>query len=305
MGKEEKKFRKVKIIANPLSGREQALDKIVELVRLMSKDEWDINLLFTHKRGDGSRFAKNYNGEDLIIACGGDGTLNEVVNGLVKSKSEVPLAILQAGTVNDFANYFKLPEDPEKFYKMLKNFKTKKVDVGLAGDRVFANVAAGGILTEVAYSVQDDQKAVLGRMAYYLEGLKKMFQLNFEKDKFLKININCKEYKGTENLFCFLIANTTSVGGFKKIAPEAKVNDGYLDVILIKEPTALDILEIAPAILTGDHVGHDKIIYIKTKEIEFSCDDKDVVIDLDGEKSGSLPMNFKILEKALNLIVQA
>ena len=298
----EDKFKKIKIIANPLSGREEALDKVLEFIRLLSLDQWDINLLFTHKRGDGMRFAEADDGEDILVACGGDGTLNEVVNGIVKSKRQTPLAILQAGTVNDFANYFKLPQDPSKFYEMIKRGRTQKIDVGLAGDRVFANVAAGGMLTEIAYTVPEDQKAVLGRMAYYIEGAKQMVKLNFQDEKSYKVKINCKEYKGEEDLFFFLIANTTSVGGFKKIAPEATVTDGYLDVLLMKESTMGDFLQIAPMALRGEHIDHDKVIYLKTKEITLESE-TELNIDVDGEKSDKLPMTFKVLEEALTIII--
>lgn len=298
----ENRFKKIKIIANPLSGREEALDKVLEFIRLLSLDQWDINLLFTHKRGDGMRFAETDDGEDIIVACGGDGTLNEVVNGIVKSKRDTPLAILQAGTVNDFANYFKLPQDPSKFYKLIKEGRTKKIDVGLAGDRVFANVAAGGMLTEIAYTVPEDQKAVLGRMAYYLEGAKQMVKLNFQDEKAYKVKIDCEEYKGEENLFFFLITNTSSVGGFKKMAPAATVTDGYLDVLLIKECSLVDFMQIAPLVLTGAHIDHEKVIYLKTKEISLSSD-IELDIDVDGEQSGKLPMKFKVLEEALTIII--
>lgn len=297
------KFKKIKIIANPLSGREEALEKVLDFIRLLSLDQWDINLLFTHKRGDGIKFASKDDGEDIIVACGGDGTLNEVVNGIIKSGRDTPLGILQAGTVNDFANYFKLPTDPYKFYKLIKEGRIKKIDVGIAGDRVFANVAAGGMLTEIAYTVAEDQKAILGRMAYYMEGARQMVRLNFSQaSKSYKMKIDCKEYQGEENIFFFLIANTTSVGGFKKIVPEATVSDGYLDVLMLKEPSTMDILEIAPRVLTGDHIDHDRIIYLKTKEITLTSD-VDLDIDVDGEKAGNLPMTFKVKEDALTLII--
>ena len=172
-------MKRVKIIANPNSGRGAALGKILELIELMSHDEYEIELLFTHLEGDGKNFAANYTGEDFIICSGGDGTVNEVVNGIYLSKRDTPLAILQSGTVNDFANAQGLPTSPFKFYNMIKNFNIKTIDLGLAGERAFINVAAGGMLTEIAYSVTAERKASLGNMAYYLEGVKELLEKKF------------------------------------------------------------------------------------------------------------------------------
>ncbi|WP_245544176.1 diacylglycerol/lipid kinase family protein [Peptoniphilus timonensis] len=151
-------MKRVKIIANPNSGRGTALGKILDLIKLMSRDKYEIELLFTHEEGDGTRFAYNYSGEDFIICSGGDGTVNEVVNGIYLSGRDTPLGILQSGTVNDFANAQGLPTSANAFYKMIKNYKTKTIDLGLAGDRAFINVAAGGMLTEIAYTVPAEKK---------------------------------------------------------------------------------------------------------------------------------------------------
>ena len=249
-------MKKVKIIANPNSGRGAALGKILELIELMSRDEYEIELLFTHKEGDGIKFSENYSGEDFIICSGGDGTVNEVVNGIYLSKRDTPLAILQSGTVNDFANAQGLPTNPLKFYKMIKNFNIKTIDIGLAGDRAFINVAAGGMLTEIAYTVPAEKKASLGDMAYYLEGVRELFGKKFFKyQKVINFNIESDEFTG-------------SVEG----------------------------------LLGGRHVNHDKVMYLKTKEIKISSDEE-LTIDVDGEKASTLPMTFKVLENRLKIIV--
>ncbi|RVU54031.1 diacylglycerol/lipid kinase family protein [Anaerosphaera multitolerans] len=293
---------KIKIIANPKSGKEQAINKINALISLFSQDGYKIDLRFTTKRGDAMIFAEEDDGEDLIISVGGDGTLNEVVNGLYKSKRDVPLAILQAGTVNDFANVLKIPNNIRGFYEMIKRGKIKKVDLGMAGDRVFVNVAAGGMFTNIAYQVPEEKKTLLGRMAYYIEGVKELTKLGNPEESIIEAKINCEELNTVENVLMFIIANSASVGGFRYLAPDAEVFDGYLDVLIVKELELYDIPLLLPSILNGTHTEHDKVIYLKTKEITIESN-KDVVIDVDGEKTESLPMTFKILEKALNLVV--
>lgn len=296
-------MKRVKIIANPNSGRGAALGKILELIELMSHDEYEIELFFTHCEGDGKNFAANYTGEDFIICSGGDGTVNEVVNGIYLSKRDTPLAILQSGTVNDFANAQGLPTSPFKFYNMIKNFNIKTIDLGLAGERAFINVAAGGMLTEIAYSVTAERKASLGNMAYYLEGVKELLEKKFFKyQKSINLKIKSKEFTGDVDSLLFLITNSTSVGGFKKMAPFADVSDGYLDVLIFKKIKISDAPELFASLVGGKHLDHNKVIYLKTKNIKIESED-DVTIDVDGEKTSTLPMNFKVLENRLKIIV--
>lgn len=296
-------MKRVKIIANPNSGRGAALGKILELIELMSEDRYEIELLFTHEEGDGTRFAYDYSGEDFIICSGGDGTVNEVVNGMYLSGRDIPLGILQSGTVNDFANAQGLPTSPNTFYKMIKNYKTKTIDLGLAGERAFINVAAGGMLTEIAYTVSAEKKATLGDMAYYLEGVRVLLEEKiFKYKKSLNFYIESEEFTGTIEGLLFLITNSTSVGGFKKMAPLADISDGFLDVLIFKEIRISDVPELFASLMGGRHVDHNKVMYLKTKNIKISSDEN-LTIDVDGEKASTLPMTFKVLENKLKIIV--
>lgn len=296
-------MKRVKIIANPNSGRGAALSKILELIELMSEDRYEIELLFTHEECDGTRFAYDYSGEDFIICSGGDGTVNEVVNGMYLSGRDIPLGILQSGTVNDFANAQGLPTSPYAFYKIIKNYKTKTIDLGLAGDRAFINVAAGGMLTEIAYTVSAEKKASLGDMAYYLEGARVLLEEKIFKSKnSLNFYIESEEFTGTVEGLLFLITNSTSVGGFKKMAPLADISDGYLDVLIFKEIRISDVPELFASLMGGRHVDHNKVMYLKTKNIKISSDEN-LTIDVDGEKASTLPMTFKVLENKLKIIV--
>lgn len=297
-------MKKIKIIANPNSGREQALIKINQLINLFSEDGYKIDLRFTKKKNDGTIFAGEDEGEDIIICYGGDGTLNEVVNGMYHRSRQVPLAILAGGTVNDFATILDIPTNVKDFYAMVKENNQIDVDLGMAGDRVFANVAAAGMLTEVAYTVSDELKSKIGRMAYYIEGVKEFSKLRqMSEENLITAKIESEELVSEEKIHMFLIANSASVGGFKKIAPRAEVYDGYLDVVILKGIKSSEVLEIAPSILSGKHIDHDKVIYLKTKEITISTD-KELIVDVDGEKAGVLPMTFKVLDKALKLVIR-
>ena len=163
--------KKVKIICNPNSGRQIVQRNIPNLVKILEKSNYYVNIYTTETQLDAMYIASEAckKGYDIIIAVGGDGTVNEVINGIMVNKIRPKLAIYPAGTVNDFANYLKIPRITKEFAKIIINEKTIKADVGLGGDRYFLNVAAAGLLTDVAYKVSPEAKTVLGKFAYYLE----------------------------------------------------------------------------------------------------------------------------------------
>lgn len=294
-------MKKIKVIANTSSGRESALSKVQQLIALTAmEEEFELNLLFTHKKGDGTAHAENYSGEDIIVCVGGDGTLNEVVNGIYRSKRDTPLAILPCGTVNDFATYLELPQDPRSFYKMLKRDHRIKVDLGVADDRAFINVAAGGFLSNVAYTVSDDSKAILGRFAYYIAGIREV--ISSTNNHLMNLEVKSKEYNGSIEAMMFIIANSTSVGGFKQFAPHAEIHDGLLDVIILKSLELNEAVDILVRFYNGNHVDHEKVVYLKTSEITLSADSK-VIVDLDGEEGDQLPTTFKVLNNELTLLI--
>ncbi len=236
---------------------------------------------------------------DIIIVSGGDGTVNEVAKGIVNSDNKIPVAILASGTVNDFANYMKIPKDVNEFYNMIKRFETVDVDLGKLNDDYFVNVAAGGILSNVGYQVLPEAKLVLGRMAYYLEGLK---EITLQGIKPINLKMESKEYSGTEEVLLFLISNSSSIGGFKKIAPKADVLDGLLDIVIVKKSDVANLANIFFNIFSGEHVNHPNVIYFKSNNIKLSTTD-DVNIDIDGEYGGKLPATFEVLPKAFKILV--
>jgi diacylglycerol kinase (ATP) len=294
-------MKKIKLIINPSSGRQAAERKIDNLCKLLLDDGYIVAKYFTEKKYDAMYEAiKTCKGDfDLIIACGGDGTVNEVVKGIMNSDRRIPLAILASGTVNDFANYLNIPKNINGFFEMIKRENILEIDLGKVNDEYFINVAAGGLLTGVGYQVQTETKALLGRLAYYFEGIKELTLLNLEP---LQVKIISEEYTNEEEILLFLISNSSSIGGFKKMAPEADMLDGLLDVVIIKKSAVSDLANIFFNVLTGEHINHPNVIYYKTKSIEINSDD-DVPIDIDGEYGGKLSAKFQVIPKALKIII--
>lgn len=294
-------MKKIKIIANPSSGRQSMDRRLERLLKLLLDDGYTINKFETQKKHDAMNETIRTCKEDwdLIVVSGGDGTVNEVAKGMVNSKTKIPVAILASGTVNDFANHMKIPRDVNEFYNMIKRGETVDVDLGKTNDEYFVNVAAGGILSSVGYQVLPEAKLVLGRMAYYLEGLREITLQNYSP---INLQIESEEYNSTEEVLLFLISNSSSIGGFKKIAPLADVSDGLLDIVIIRKSGVPDLANIFLNIFTGQHVNHPNVKYFKSNNIKLTTREE-VHIDIDGEYGGKLPASFSVVPKALRILV--
>jgi len=297
----ESKMKRIKFIINPSSGRQSMEKKIDNLCKLLLDNGYIVGKFFTKKKYDAMFEAMNTTLDefDLIVACGGDGTVNEVVKGVMNSKDKLPITILASGTVNDFANYLEIPKTAKDFFQMIKRGQVVEVDIGKVNEDYFVNVVAGGLLTKVAYQAQPEIKAVLGRMAYYLEGVRELINQGLEP---VKIKIESEEFTSEEDIMLFVVSNSSSIGGFMHLAPTADVLDGLLDVVLIKKADVAELANIFLNVLTGEHINHPKVIYYKTKQLSITSND-DIVVDVDGEYGGKLPSKFMVIPKGLKILV--
>jgi diacylglycerol kinase (ATP) len=297
-------------IINPSSGRQNFKDNLNQIAGklIMDKTVPTIDVFYTKKKNDAkNRVALLSEGEyDFVVAVGGDGTLNEVVNGLIISESKTPLAIISSGTVNDFANYLQLPgaSEVDRFCEMIRDFKTKEVDAGKINDEYFINVIAGGILTDIAYKVPKDRKAIFGKMAYYIEGALELPKQFFGDLMKLEFEVDGKVTQ--EEVTVFIIANSRSVGGFKDAIPMASVTDGKLDIMILKKVELYQVSNLLFKFLQGEHPQHPSIEYIQADEIKIRelGEKTEISIDYDGELlEGGLPIDIKVIPKALKIIV--
>jgi len=293
---------KIKIICNPKAGRQIFQKRILSLVEVLGKeDKTRVDISYTTKELDAQNMAyescqQEY---DIIIAIGGDGTINEVVNGIIKSNKMPKLALYPAGTVNDFANFLQIPRGIDDFSKMLINGHTMKVDVGVAGERCFLNVAAAGLLPNVAHKVSSEAKTVLGKFAYYMEGIKEFSRSMFKP---IKIRFNINGHEEEKDILFFILANSPSVGGFKYVAPDAKIDDGYLDLLIVEHNQLIDIATIFLKALRGNHSNHPGLQYLQVEELSIYSNEK-IDLDIDGELGGSLPTNFYVKKQAIEIII--
>lgn len=294
-------MKRVKIIVNPSSGRQNVESRIDLLCKLLLDDGYIVGKFFTQEKDDAfHETIETCKGDwDMIVACGGDGTVNEVAAGIANSERKLPVAVLSSGTVNDFATYMKIPTKIVDFFEMIKKENIIDIDLGKINDKYFVNVAAGGLLTSVGYQVPAEAKAVLGRMAYYFVGLRELIVEGIEP---IRVRFESEEYNKEEDILMFLISNSASIGGFTKIAPDAEVADNLLDVIIIKDSDIVEIANIFFNLLRGEHINHPNVSYFKTKNIRVESKE-DLSMDIDGEYGGKLPATFQVVPKGMKIFI--
>lgn len=297
---------KALFIINPSAGKQNFMEIIQEIVGklVLRQLVTQVNVVYTAKQDDALHAAAQLTkGQyDFVVAVGGDGTLNEVINGIIKSGSETPVAAISAGTVNDFASYLELPQMPDDFCDMIKDFKCKWVDVGKFDDKYFVNVLAGGIFADVGFRVPKESKALFGKLAYYAEGA---MEIPKNLLNTLKIKVESEEYNKEVEAMLFIVANSQSVGGFRTLATLASVSDGLLDVIILRKVEFPLVSNLIIRLLQGDHINHPSVDYFQTKQITISNlnEDKEVSVDYDGEYHGTLPITVEVVKHAIQMVV--
>jgi diacylglycerol kinase (ATP) len=292
---------KAMIIMNPSSGKEKAQDYVKKIEETLRGKYTDIQIRKTEKEGDAATFAKEACIEfyDAVISMGGDGTINETINGLAEQSYRPALGIIPLGTINDFARALDIPLEPYEAIAILNDHETKAVDIGKIDEAYFMNVLAVGSIAEATYKVTPEQKTKLGSFAYFIEGAK-----SFLGGDSTDLTVEHENGTWEGESFLLLAALTNSVGGFESLAPDADVNDGKFHAFIIKKMSFPRIAAIIPSLLKGELKESDEVEYIRTSYLNVSSS-KNHVVNIDGEEGQSLPFHAKVLPGHLNVFVPA
>lgn len=292
------------IIINPSSGKhilQNKLDKIIGQLILRNIVE-KFEIFYTQKKNDAYEKAKSADESqyDFFMSVGGDGTLNEVISGMAESHKKIPLCILAAGTVNDFANYLGLPTQVNKIVDMIEDFYVVPSDVGKINDLYFINVAAGGMFTDISFVVTKEDKKKYGPIAYYVKGL---IDLPQQLRTNLQLTVKIDDEQFDIDAYMFAITNTNRIGGFDGIIPYADINDGKLDLLIVKKCSVTDLIALFKDYRLGRHANSPFIEYKQGHRIEIECHNNHIIMDIDGEEGSSLPIRVSNINKAIRIIV--
>ena len=274
--------RQMLFVYNPRAGKAQIRSNILDIIDTFVKAGYEVTAYPTQAPGDAVKAVQERRDGYEIVACsGGDGTLDEVVTGMMKSEERVPIGYVPAGSTNDFANSLGIPKSMLRAADVVVNGRTFACDVGKFNGGTFIYVAAFGIFTDVAYGTPQDTKNVLGHAAYLIEGVKRLPSVRAYP---LKITYNEETIEG-EFLYG-MITNSHSVGGFRGITGQnVALDDGVFEVTLIRKPSnPLDINNIIMALV--DKRVKSEYIYTFTTESMKVESEEPVAWTLDGEFGG-------------------
>lgn len=290
------------LIVNPTAGKERAahyMDRFKQQLETMFDH---VELKKTGKKGDATEWAREaaLSGIDGVFCMGGDGTLNETINGLAQADNRnLRFGFVPLGTVNDLARALHIPLHPSEAIAMLKNSRLVNVDIGQANDRFFINTIAAGTLPEAVGHVSIEQKTRLGSVAYFLTGMK---ALQSQKEFLFKIETDQGTWIRRSPILAFMLTN--SLGGFRNIAPEARVNDGKLWLGIFKAFTPLDILRITPELLAGSPLSSEFVTLQTIEEAHISIlSGETLVTNVDGDEGPAFPLHIKVLPSFLSVYV--
>jgi YegS/Rv2252/BmrU family lipid kinase len=285
-------------IVNPESGGGEYAGEVPLLLAALEGYGYEVTRFDTAAAGDATRLAREAvaAGFDVVCTVGGDGTVNETVNGL--AGSNVPLAIVPTGTVNVLAMELGIPLEPADAVRLLESGTVSWIDLGLAGERYFTLMAGVGMDAAVVASLNPRLKRLLREAAFAIHGAHTYFQREEAR-----IRVSCAE-REVEGYFA-VFGNSSNYGGAFGITPLADMRDGLLDVCVLKDASFLSTVWYWTAALLNAHISHPKVEYFRTDRalVEALDPGAEVLVQTDGELAGRLPMECRVVPQALRVIV--
>lgn len=267
------------LIVNPVAGTMKAKNALFTITNIFCKADYLVTTLITKHRGHACEIAKNHAHEyDLVVCCGGDGTLNEVISGVLSSGKRTPIGYIPSGSTNDFASTMGLVSNPSKAAEIIVEGKPHDIDIGLFGDTYFSYIASFGAFTAASYSASQEMKNAIGHMAYIFEGIKELPTIH---PTHVKVTTPDSIHEGD---YVFgSITNSTSVAGIVKLKSDiVDLCDGVFEVILVKSPkTIAHLNKIIHSISTSDF-NNEMFEFFKASKLTV-CTDEPISWTLDGE----------------------
>lgn len=291
-------MKKVKFIYNPFSG-EAVITKNLDTIigKYQTKGYTIVPFRISTEQNLEDAFLDIDSSYHHILGAGGDGTINQIINIMKKKNLDIPLAILPVGTANDFAKYIGMPADIGSACDKILAGKIQEIDLGKANDKYFINVFSFGLFTDVSHKTPTHLKNTIGKLAYYLNGIKEL--PSFKK---LDIKVTSDEFFYEGNALIFFTFNGRTAGNIN-ISYKSEINDGLLDVIIVKGENIRSTLSSLLAFLKLEHLEKPKdIIHFTTSDFTVEYSDSSLESDIDGEVGPTSPIHISCIENGLKMI---
>ena len=292
---------KMLFVYNPHAGKATIRGHLLDLIDIFTKAGYEVTAYPTQSQGDGERRVRERDdGYDIVVCCGGDGTLDEVVSGMMNSNVKVPIGYVPAGSTNDFAKSLGIPSSMTRAAEIVVKSSEFMCDVGTMNDKNFVYCAAFGIFTDISYSTPQNLKNALGHAAYVLEASKTLFNL---KSYRMKLWFDGEIIEG--DFIYGQITNSLSVGGFKNIgSKDMSFSDGKFETVLIKTPeNPIELQRIINSLLIDD-LSDEMIVFRKSSRVVVKCKEE-VPWTVDGEYGGSYKTTrVSNIRKAVSIVLR-
>ena len=293
-------MKKMLFIMNPFAGMRRANRYLSDIISLFNRADYEVNIRMTAGTGDAASFAQAHSaGMDLVVCCGGDGTLNETVTGMLRAGSTAPIGYIPAGSTNDFAASLKLSTNIMQAAQDILEGEATFYDVGRFGERYFSYVASFGAFTKSSYATPQSVKNALGHTAYVLEGISELSQI-----RPLHVRMEMENETVEDDFIFGCISNSTSIGGVLTLDPKiVDMADGLLEVFLVRAPRNLtEISECIQALQSQRYNDCAMITFGPARKIRVSAPET-MPWTLDGEKyDGQAEIEVENLHHAIRLM---
>lgn len=293
-------MRKIRLIYNKSAGQNKSSEIISDVIGRLSENEFEVTAFRASKENSCENFIKE-TPEDTygIIVAGGDGTINKVVNFMMKYNIRVPLGIIPAGTSNDFAKHLGLFGNVQLAVQKIIEGNVEGVDVGRVNDTYFINVLSAGMFSSTSYKTDKRLKDVLGHLSYFLTAAKQPFE-----QRPFKIKIETEDAVLEENVVVFIVFNGSSVGRIDLFSYDPSIQDGMLDMVILRRGKLNETLKILGEFENGEFMSNDNVVYLRDKKfkvtmLEGKCDRPDI----DGDEGPEFPLDVECIEKGINMFL--
>ena len=292
-------MKKALLVVNPSAGGEKAQEFQKAAVEKLESYFDEVEVKETKKGGDARDFARAAAQDklDSVFVMGGDGTVNEGISGLAEQDYRPKFGFFPLGTVNDLARALNIPINPKEAIEALDFEQTKSLDIGKINDRYFMNVVAVGSIPEAVRDVSVEEKTKFGKMAYLISGLKKIAQnetYNFELD----VDGDHISVESTT----LLIGLTNSIGGHENFLPDAKVDDGLLHLVYLKDTNMLESFQAIPNLAQGVTQSNQNLGYRTFNKAHIALkNSQSLGTNVDGDEGDELPIDISILPSHLTV----